>query len=147
MKKTVFAIWGHEKQGKSSTVREIAQLILKHYPTALTNPIVPDFSITDVKLIIHIGNVKIGVEGQGDPGSRIFQSLKEFVGENCDIIICSTRTSGATVAAVNDLYKNHHYDIIWTTNYRSQEKSQQVLNAFSGEHIFQLIQEVLANRL
>ncbi len=148
MKKTIFAIWGEAKQGKSSTVKEVARLILNQYSSqATTIPHPADFSVADVKFIIHIGNVKIGIEGQGDPNSRLFESLKEYSNDGCDIIICSTRTSGATVNAVSDLHASHGYDIVWTTNYRSVEKPHDILNQMSAEHIFRIVQEVISNRL
>lgn len=139
MKKTVFANWGSAGQGKSSTVKEIAKLILNNYPTATTDPVTIDYTY-DIRVIITIGKIKIGVESQGDPNSRLFDSLKYFVKVNCDIIICSTRTSGSTVEAVNELYSKHGYDNVWVTNYRSNEKNQDLLNEISAKHIFELIQ-------
>ena len=96
--------------------------------------------------IITIDKIKIGIESQGDPNSRLFESLKEFVKINCDLIICSTRTSGATVGAVSALYASDNYDIIWVTNYRSNEKNQDTLNNFSARQIFELIQNLLTNK-
>lgn len=147
MKKTIFALWGHAGQGKSSTVKEIAQLILQHYLQAMKSPDPSDFSVTDVKLTITIGDIRIGIEGRGDPKSRLFASLKEFSKDGCQIIICSTRTSGETVRAVSNLHDSHGYDIIWTTNYRSNEKDHDVLNQFAANHIFGLVQEVINGRL
>jgi hypothetical protein len=146
MKKTVFANWGTAGQGKSSTVKEIAQLILKNYPSATTDPVTIDFTF-DIRVVITIGKIKIGIESQGDPNSRLFDSLKYFVKINCDIIICSTRTSGSTVDAVNELYSKHGYDNVWVTNYRSNEKNQNTLNDFSAKHIFELIQQSITGKI
>lgn len=146
MKKTVFAIWGHAQQGKSDTVKRIAQEITTAYPTATTNPAPINYS-TDIQVIITIGKITIGIESQGDPNSRLFASLTKFSSENCDIIVCSTRTSGATVDAVSALHSSHGYDIVWTTNHRSNEKNQATLNDISAKHIFGLIQQVMAGTL
>jgi hypothetical protein len=146
MKKTIFANWGHAQQGKSDTVKRIAQEITAAYPTATTNPVSIDYA-GDIQVIITIGKVKIGIESQGDPNSRIFASLTKFSFDNCDIIVCSTRTSGATVYAVSALHTSHGYDIVWVTNHRSGEKSQATLNDISAKHIFGLIQQVLAGSL
>src|SRR5690348_15875330 len=100
MKKTIFAIWGHANQGKSETVRRIAQEILLNNRTATTDPTTINFSV-DIQIIVTIGKVTIGIESHGDPNSRLFESLKKFSSANCDIIICSTRTSGGTVDAVS----------------------------------------------
>jgi hypothetical protein len=146
MKKTVFANWGHAQEGKSETVKRIALEITSAYPTATTNPDVIDYS-GDIQVIITIGNTKIGIESQGDPKSRIFESLTKFSSANCDIIVCSTRTSGATVHAVTELHASHGYDIVWVTNHRSKEKPQETLNTLSAKYIFELIQKVMAGTL
>lgn len=146
MKKTVFANWGSARQGKSSTVKKLAQLILKNYPSATADPTTIDFSV-DIRVVITIGKIKIGIESQGDPNSRLFDSLKYFVKINCDIIICSTRTSGSTVEAVNELYSKHGYDNVWVTNYRSNEKNQDTLNDISSQHIFELIQQTITGKI
>lgn len=146
MKKTIFANWGHSGQGKSDTVKRIAQEILSHYPTATTVPSPVDYS-ADIQVIITIGKVTIGIESQGDPNSRLFKSLSMFAAAKCDIIVCSTRTSGATVHAVSNLHASHGYDIVWVTNHRSYEKPHAVLNDISAKHIFGLIQRVIAGTL
>ncbi len=146
MKKTVFANWGQAEQGKSDTVKRIAQEILATYPTAITSPTTIDYS-GDIQVIITIGKITIGIESQGDPNSRLFESLKMFSSANCDIIICSTRTSGGTVDAVDALHSSQGYDIVWVTNNRSNEKSQSILNDLSAKHIFSLVQQVMAGTL
>jgi hypothetical protein len=147
MKKTIFANWGHAKQGKSGTVKKIAQIILAKYPNAETYPLIIDYSF-DIKIVITIGDIKIGIESQGDPNSRLPASLKEFKSISCDIIICSTRTSGATVLAVEKLKEiPYNYDIIWFTNYRSSEKNSDLINSKSAEDVFKLIQDVIENKL
>lgn len=143
MNKTVIANWGTAQQGKSNTVKRIAKEILAHYPKATSQPAVIDFTF-DIKVVITIGKITIGIESQGDPSSRLFQSLKEFSKMNCDLIICSTRTSGSTVEAVNALNKTHEYDIIWATNYRSNEKDKSLLNELSAKQIFELLEKILA---
>jgi hypothetical protein len=146
MKKTIFANWGHARQGKSDTVKRIAQEILTNFPTATSFPTTINFS-GDIQVIINIGKVKIGIESEGDPNGRLFESLEMFSSANCDIIICSTRTSGGTVDAVSALHSSHGYDIVWVTNHRSNEKSQSTINDISAKHIFTLTQLLMAGTL
>lgn len=146
MKKTVIANWGHAQQGKSDTVKRVTMKILDKYSNSITNPVTIDFS-GDIKLVITIDKIKIGIESQGDPNSRLFSSLKEFAEINCDLIICSTRTSGATVEAVNDLNRTSDYEIVWTTNYRSNNKDIDYLNDLSARQIFELVQDLLTNKI
>lgn len=137
MNKTVFANSGTADQGKSSTIIEIFNLLNKKYRNSIEIIFSSEWDITAV---VTIGKIKIGIESQGDPNSRLLNSLKYFVKINCDIIICSTRTSGTTVDAVNALNKRG-YNIVWVTNYRSKEKDHKALNKISANHIFKLIQQ------
>lgn len=148
MKKTVLANWGLEKQGKSDVTKRLAKLILANYPDATVEPSPVDYS-GDIKVIITIGKIKIGVEGQGDPGSRsrIYQSLPEFAEKKCDLIICTCRTYGNTVKAVEALHYNHGYDVIWVTNHRSNEKDKEQLNQFSAQQLFELFKRILADKI
>lgn len=73
MEKTIIANWGHAAKGKSETIKQLTKLILENYSDAETKPIQVKYH-GDIKVIITIGNCKIGVESQGDPNSRIFSS-------------------------------------------------------------------------
>ena len=145
MKKTVIAISGASNQGKSASIKEIVQRITLRFPSAFV-----DYKINtaDVKAIIQIGHVKIGIESQGDPGSRLGASLQEFIKEGCDIIVCATRTRGETVELVNEMFAKYHYDIIWTSNYFSNEKydpNNPIINHFFADHMIFLVQQVMNN--
>lgn len=128
--KTLIAIWGPSNQGKSGTINKIIEEVIKRFPRALIE-IIEDG--VDKKVIIILDKIKIGIESQGDPGSRLEESLKDFVKIKCDIIICATRTGGSTVNAVIAL--ENTYDIVWITNYRSNKKDQGALNQLSANQI------------
>lgn len=97
----------------------------------------------DIRLIIYLNNgINIGIESFGDSGDKgqpLFESLEKFKKEKCDIIICSTRTTGKTVRIVDSLF-NDKYDIVWVTNYRSWELDKETLNEISAKHIWELIE-------
>lgn len=145
-KKAIIAIWGHGNQGKSETIKKIAKLIIQCYPTAITDPIQIDYT-KDITVLISIGNIRIGIESKGDHVKEIDSSLDKFVATPCDLIICATRTSGGTVDFVSDICTQHNYDGIWATNFRSNEKNKDLLNQLSAEQIFQLVEELLKNRI
>src|ERR1700749_2291321 len=140
--KTIVAIWGPANQGKSSTVKLICKEILTQFPNATTVPLIIDYSI-DIKVIITLNGKTIGIESQGDPSSRIFRSLDEFGKLSCDIIICSTRSSGATVEAVSQMHEKFGYDRIWATNYRTKDFNKDLLNQTSADQIIELIKTQL----
>jgi hypothetical protein len=138
MKKTVIANWGIGKQGKTITIKFLLQIILQNDPTSVLNT--PASSTYDIRVIITLSNgIKVGIETAGDPGSPLENSLKEFVTNNCDLIICCTRTDGATVQAVEALYTNQGYDIIWVNNFRSKEVDINKLNRLSADNIYDLM--------
>lgn len=139
-RKAIVALYGISNQGKSETIKLIYSLIKTAYPRAIFNEI---FIGGDIKVIVTIGKIKIGIESQGDPGSRMSQSLIDFDSASCDIIICATRTSGTTVDTVSSYHKKG-YDIIWATNYISYEKPHTQLNQISAEQIFELIQKLMS---
>ncbi len=146
MKKTIIANWGPSNQGKTDTIKRLAQLILDTYPHAKCTPAKPSFK-ADIVLIIMLGKIRIGIESQGDPNSRLPDSLKYFSEEKCDIIVCATRTSGQTVEEVNALNTSHGYDTVWVTNHRSPDKDISRINQLSANHILDLMQRILDDRL
>lgn len=139
MKKTIIALWGHKSQGKSDTIRRVVLNILKSFPASSCIPIEINYN-DDINVTITIGSIRIGIESQGDPNSRIFDSLNKFAKDNCDIIICATRTSGRTVEVIEDLKKTDGYDIYWVTNIRSEAFDNAILNEISANQIVDFIQ-------
>ena len=95
--------------GKSSTIKNIFGLLKMAYPTT---PIKHLHSPgADISLIMKINDVLIGIESQGDPNSRLAESLQRFKKEKCNIIVCTTRNWGGTVFAVESL--KPEFIIIW----------------------------------
>jgi hypothetical protein len=112
MKGKVIALWGRLNLGKSETIRKVYELLISKYKDAKTNEYPkPILNRVDIRVVLTINGIKIGIESQGDPG-RLPESLSLFVEVSCNIIICATRTRGHSVDAVNALEQNN-YDIIW----------------------------------
>ena len=143
--KTIVAIWNSGGKGKSSSILELAQLMLAQLPKNH----IPIYCSTDVKnlsidftLIIEINGKIVALESQGDPGTKLEKRLDDIVKNyNPDIIICSSRTRGETVWAINNVAKKHSYDKIWTSTYETTH-SHQLVNSLKGEHLFDLIQKL-----
>lgn len=106
--KTLLAVRGVGNRGKSTSVKKAYELLKKAHPTAQVDG---DDTRLDIKIVITIDGVKVGIGSQGDPTSRLPASLRYFVEIGCEVIICSTRTSGKTVDAVNALASQ--YVIRW----------------------------------
>ncbi len=139
MKKTVFAVWGRSKIGKSSSIKRFIDYLEEKYG-------VPPHEIIhrgkDACVIFKINKVLIGIESQGDPGGRMQRSLQYFKEKKCDIIVCATRTSGSTANAVKSIF-NEEYDIVWMSTYFSDKKDIAKSNKFFAAHLDLLIENVL----
>lgn len=144
MNRSAIAIYGSSSQGKSETVRETANLLLSAYPNHTLQAI---YTGADITYIVETNGIKIGIESQGDPNSRMFQSLKIFVDKGCDIIICSCRSRGATADTAEDLHRSHKYEIIWSTNHRSWHKNQIQFNQIAASEILELIKLIMNGQL
>ena len=142
--KTILAIWNSGGKGKTGTVREIAQNLMRIHPTF--RPIYPKPATVhpkyDFRLIIEINGKIIGLESQGDPNTNLQDRLEELVNEyNCDIIYCTTRTRGETVKAVHNVASNYGYEKIWTSTYETTA-NHLLVNDLKAKHIIELTQKL-----
>ncbi|KRG67618.1 hypothetical protein [Pseudoxanthomonas dokdonensis] len=109
----VIALQGRAGSGKTSTLRQVISDLEAKYPNATVQVLAGRI---DLKMIMHGVKGKIvGIETQGDPGSRLQQSLKDFTAARCDIIFCACRTSGMTVQWVSALSKKHNVQFVQQT--------------------------------
>ena len=98
----IYALQGRGNSGKSDTIDKVFTELVRKYPSASVQLLSP--GTRDINAILtNVKGHKVGIESQGDPGSRLQQSLQTFANANCTIIICATRTSGMTVSWVNSL--------------------------------------------
>ena len=110
--KKVIAVAGTEDRGKSGTLWLVHNKLLKKYPDAISFRPFPRVT-KDVCIILTIKGVKIGLEGRGDPSDRLPFTLKRFVQEKCQIIICTCRTGGRTRKAVEALEQDGYGKPLW----------------------------------
>ena len=100
MKKAI-ALKGKSKIGKSLTIRTVDELLRLKYPGAIVEH--EHRTRVEIRVVLSINGVKIGVETTGENIKRINESFDLFVNLGCEVIICATRTTGKTVTAVNAL--------------------------------------------
>lgn len=144
MEKKLIAISGTASTGKSSSIRTIVNNIRTYFPQATIEFLIPD---GDVKVLVRIGKIVVGIESQGDPNSRLQESLIYFAEQNCDIIICASRTAGMTVDWIDNMFSKYNYGIIWTSNYFSNELSSELLNNIFAVSIFQLLEKLIDTQM
>jgi hypothetical protein len=140
--KTIVAIWGASNKGKTSTLREFAIALLAAYPTY--KPLFPiPVAISakgDFRLVVEVNGKIIGIESKGDPNTGLRARLEDLaVNHHCDIILCSTRTKGDTVDAVDSLSYHKHFQTIWASTYQIAS-NQNLANQAKAKHLLHLLQ-------
>ncbi|MDR0786080.1 MAG: hypothetical protein LBE74_09430 [Treponema sp.] len=121
---SIFALYGRSNCGKSESIKNVFNLLKSKYPSAKVNMV---FTGTDIKVIMAtIKGLYIGIESQGDPYSRLEQSLIDFENAGCDIIFCASRTRGMTVDWINS--HRGKYIIDWTDQKYVAGKTAQTNN-------------------
>lgn len=155
MNKTIIAIYGRANEGKSETIKLICQNIIRIFPNAIPSEINIDYS-GDILVTISIGKIKIGIESQGDPNSRMISedTIKKLADitfdknlGNCDIIICATRTDGMTVKKVDEIADKYNYNTLYLSSFWSPTLNQQVLNQIAAENVIEIITALMLGRL
>lgn len=118
--KKVIALWGTGNSGKSSTLKIVHKELSR-----LAEDSISEFGKhdTDIRDIFIINGIKVGLETQGDPGSRLEESLKIFQREGCKLIICASRSKGQTIDLINKL--RPAYKISWRGQSSLSEASLQ----------------------
>lgn len=139
LKKT-YALYGSSETGKSSTIKKVFEKLKSKYQEfEILDNVHPIYN-EDILVILKIDHIVIAIESQGDPKSRLFESLPLFVEIKADIIICATRTKGSTVELVEK--QKNKYEIIWikkkkttTTNYDSDNDlvAEEILTKISKD--------------
>jgi len=142
--KTILAIWHAANQGKTETLREFAKLLLITYPNYIpVFPIPASVPTTgDFRLVVEINGTILGVESKGDPKTNLKNRLIDLADNfHCDIILCSSRTKGETVDAVDNLHYNRGFQTIWTSTYQ-MATNHQLVNQLKAAHLLNLIQSL-----
>jgi hypothetical protein len=142
--KAILAIWHTADKGKTETLREIATLLLHTFPRY--SAILPAPSVVppsgDFRLVVNINGRIVAVESRGDPNTNLLNRLQDLATNFCaDVIFCSTRTKGDTVAAVDDVAASSGFEVIWTSTYQT-DKHQKVANRLKAEHVIDLMRKL-----
>ena len=98
--KKVIALKGRTNIGKTSTLKIFIDMLSEKFPP---EKIEHHIDGHDVRVVYTMKGIKVGIETQGDPYSRLPNSLVLFNDLGCKIIVCACRSSGATVEAVKSL--------------------------------------------
>ena len=135
----MICFWGLSEIGKTPAIKTIWQKLKNG-----SNPPL-DTSSDDICDIVYLDGHKIGIESQGDPDSKQKEWIDELIKEECEIIICASRTKGSTVEIVESRAKDYGYDLIWLSPLSSTQSSlHPYLNSTTSESIIKLIKILTA---
>ena len=102
MKKTLLAIYATENVGKTTSIKNFfLKFITKHSAQIKDIKDSDNVNSNEIYKIIELQNgIKIGVCSYGDDGANL-ETLKKLSEENCKVIVCASRTKGASVDSIN----------------------------------------------
>ena len=110
----IIALQGPGNSGKTSTLIQVLKDLQAKYPSATVQAL--HGATNDIKVVLRRVNGKIvGIESQGDPGSRLQQSLSDLLAAKCDVIFCACRTRGTTVGWVSACMPPHKVQFVQQT--------------------------------
>lgn len=140
MKKAI-ALRGIQKIGKSQTIRTVDELLRNKNPSARVEH--EYRTKVELRVVLTINGVKIGIESTGENIRRIKESFDLFLSLGCEVIICATRTTGNAVMAVNAL---PGYEVVWCEQRAQSDPIEQVFsNLAMARHIVEETEKVLAS--
>jgi len=136
--KTIICYWGNAEIGKTSAIRKVwEKLNLAKLPPRHT-------SGNDICAILPFCNASVGIASQGDPNSLQSTWLKYLYDENCEIIICASRTKGDTVNTVEHLARTGGYTLVWLSPLSSAAPiNLDLLNDLTADMVIELIRKCL----
>jgi hypothetical protein len=140
MDNTVFVLKGRSNVGKSTVIRKVYELLIRKYKGSTEEYL---DSGSDIRVVLTINKIKVGIESQGDIGEILDKSLELFLKVRCKIIICATRTRGQTVNTIENLKTSNH-EIFWFEQVPESDKiEQEVVNLRVAKKIFGEVEKVL----
>lgn len=132
---SLYALQGSGSSGKSDTIIKLLELVCTKYPKAKLREF---HRGRDVNVIIeNVRGKSIGIESQGDPNSRLEDSLGAFKAEKCDIVFCSCRTRGMTVDWINALSPPYKITFVQKA-YARGRNAQDAINAQQASDLIEL---------
>lgn len=109
MKKTILCLFGPSNTGKTSSIRRVDE-ILQSYGAKPEKVL---FDGIDFGKEYLFRTRKVGILSLGDPGSAQCERLEQLVADECEVIVCASRSKGATCDAVSHIVNKCNYELYW----------------------------------
>lgn len=157
MNKTIIGVWNNENTGKSGSILEAYKILLAkgakidYSITDIASYSNPDVNNNEVVAVLDYKGIKIGIESQGDPTGRQFNTLPDLVKNQCEIIICASRPDVPTNDIIYKTSKSN-YEIIWYSNFyfndgNTAQSRQNLIHQFNGECIIKLVDDLISGKI
>jgi|SRR5690554_1506992 len=141
---TLLSIQNSSNKGKTETLREFSKLLLQLYSENITilssNKTVPVSN--DFTIVVQIQDQIVGIISQGDPNTHLQEKLTSLYNNyKCNVIVCSSRTRGETVKAINNFSRLNNFKLIKSSTYQINLKSEHsIVNELKAKHLLELLQ-------
>jgi phage tail sheath gpL-like len=121
----IIAVRGIRNTGKTTSIKIVPDLLKKKYPSAILIDI-PNTLRKDIIVKAIINGVTIIIVSAGDPVEGFEERLKEIANMSPDILVCATRSRGATVTMIESYSPT---PIIWIEKDSSPSKPKAIQEA------------------
>jgi copper chaperone CopZ len=112
--KRAIIVRGTANIGKTRIIYSIYDWVITTYCVKpITNAIWTVDGGHEVRAVLEIGKLKIGIGSTGDNVEEVDQNLDEFFKHNVDIIICACRTRGYSYDTVRERLRYPDYVTTW----------------------------------
>ncbi len=112
--KRAIIVKGTASIGKSTIIYSIYDWIVSTYCTKpIMNSIWVTNGVHEVRAVLEIGKLKIGIASPGDNAQEVDHNLDEFFKHDVDIIICACRTRGYSFDTVRKRLPYPKYVTNW----------------------------------
>ena len=133
----IIALWGKANSGKTATIKFLRDILLKRGAKEEEN--VGDYDFISV---FRFQGKKVGVISGGDTKEILTGNLGKLPND-CDVVICPSRTKGETVQYLEEFVFNQE-DLIWVKKAEirnngkySVEKEENIINLLQAEILFE----------
>ena len=143
MPRTLLAVVGIANTGKTTTIKIVYESIKTKYRNFEEARIVPPSRGKEIRIILTIGKIKIGILSIGDSRSELKERLKYFEQKECKIIVCACRTKGSTFKAAYGMEPKYRVKPFPKTKMESA-RGQDADNREVAQRIFSEVKRAMA---
>lgn len=134
--KTIVVINSSDGQLKSLLVQNFVGELKRKYPRHKVSHLSEN---AGEKMVFTIKKTSVAVQVPNDAQAHALPDLALFAEIGCDIIVCASNARAALEKVAESLPAK--YDVIWTTNYETQERTRKILNKLFAQSILRLLGE------